>query len=261
MTLKLMTFNLRINLESDGGNAWPFRKLLAGQVIAARKPAVLGVQEASIDMLHDLQHALPNYSYVGEGREGDSKDEHCAIFYDKREIDILETGTFWLSESPQERGSKSWATSYPRICTWAECRIIKEDQRLFVFNTHLDHESQEAREQGIRMIYNHLNAEKRSSPAVLMGDFNAYPSNKVIRFLEGTGAIEGTTGNMASAFELGKPDTLTYHGYEGGKDGEPIDYIFVTPHLKVESHHIITESRDGLYPSDHYPVEAVITFD
>lgn len=260
MTLKLMTFNLRINLEIDGKNAWPFRKQLAGEVIAERNPAILGVQEASIDMLHDLQQALPNYSYVGEGREGGTKDEHCAIFYDKSQITILNTGTFWLSESPQQTGSKSWGTSFSRICTWAKCRIIENGQQLLVFNTHLDHESQEAREQGIRMIYDRLNAEERQDPAVLMGDFNAYPSNKVVRFLEGTGDIGGMRGNMACAVDLNRPDTLTYHGYEGGKEGEPIDYIFTTAHLKAANSHILTKNRQGLYPSDHYPVEAVITF-
>ena len=185
---------------------------------------------------------------------GGHEDEHCAIFYHRNGLEVVNSGTFGLSEYPEQIGAKSWDTGCPRICTWMQLR--KPDGKLCcIFNTHLDHMSSEARVKGIQLIVERLDTMCKdiSIPAVLAGDFNSNSEDDVIRYLNEMG--------LQNAYSVMKEQVAgrTYHGFDGGDTGEPIDYIFVTSEVQIVSIRINRKKYNGRYPSDHYPVAALLT--
>lgn len=252
MKLNVMSFNLRIDVEQDGENAWPHRVTEVANAIKAAGASVICTQEGTYAMLQQLKEYLPDYDWAGKGRRGGNEDEHCAIFYRRDMFEPIENGTFWLSETPERPGSMSWNTSLPRICTWV--RLKQQDGKEWrVFNTHLDHISSEARTKGIQVITERIIgvSDLQGIPAVLAGDFNSDPDSDVINKLEQEGLH-----NAYSALTEKDAVGCTFHGFNGGETGEPIDYIFVTPDIRFESASIDRSMYNGRYPSDHYPVVA-----
>ncbi|UQZ84651.1 Endonuclease/Exonuclease/phosphatase family protein [Paenibacillus konkukensis] len=256
--MTLMTFNLRTSRAPDGDNAWMYRFEQAAEMIREHDPLLFGTQEGHVGMLEDLR--LTDYQWVGEGRLGEDKDELSAIFFKPGLTDMVEHGTFWLSEQPEVPASVSWDSSLPRICTWAHVRHKATGAELLYFNTHLDHRGQLAREQGVRLIWSRIKEMRaaRRLPVVLTGDFNAEPDNAAIRFMRGQLAGKEEPVEMTDAYAAVKgPIGATFHNnYCGREEGQPIDYIFVTPDVRVESVLIDRRKIGGRYPSDHYPVVA-----
>lgn len=246
MVFSVMTFNLRMNTSDDGENAWPYRKDKAAQVIKDHEPLLIGIQEGFHSMLVDIEAAVPHYAIIGEGREGGKKDEYSAILYDKDKLDLIEHDQFWLSETPEVVGSSSWESACPRICTWARFKL-KDDQsqEILAFNTHLDHVSQEAREKGIELILEKAKKDIAANvPVILTGDFNVEPTNPVVNQIEEAGLLRIKT------------EGRTFHNFKGGREGEPIDYIFTSKAIQVKESEVERAAFDGVYPSDHYPVVA-----
>jgi endonuclease/exonuclease/phosphatase family metal-dependent hydrolase len=252
MEMKVMTFNLRVNVESDGKNSWPHRITKVAEVINTQQPLMFGTQEGNLDMLNDLSKELPDYEWIGQGRFGGKKDEFCAIFYKQEDVKLIQTEDFWLSETPSVPGSKSWETDYPRMCTIAHFKV-KDEKELLLFNTHLDHISQNARENGIKLIVEKMEKKIQETklPALLMGDFNSEPGNNVIQYLDGVNF-------MRSCYENEDMMGTTYHDFEGGEDGPQIDYIYFSEGLKQLEMGIDRTDFSGKYPSDHYPVWSTI---
>ncbi len=252
-----MTFNLRYNEPKDGANAWPNRVEHAALVIREQNPLIVGTQEGYYDMLTDLEPKLPGYAWIGQGRFGGRDNEHCAIFYKEAELELLEQGQFWLSETPDEIASKSWGSMFPRVCTWARFRHVGTGKQLMAYNTHLDHYSHDARCRGAKVIWDVIRSHKfeHSLPIALLGDFNSAPDDVPIRFLRGDMEYEGRSTWLKDAFTaLSGPIGLTAHSFKGGTEGEPIDYIFVSPDIEVLETMVVRRSVDGAFPSDHYPV-------
>src|SRR5699024_7904328 len=133
-------------------------------------------QEARYDMLMDLQKALPAYKWIGRSRSEDDRDEHCPIFYNPAKVNVVDHGTFWLSVTPDIPGSQSWDSSWPRICTWATFKGQSGEQ-FTVYNAHLDHMSEDARVNGIRVILERIQSQQKQ-PFLIMGDFNAKPDSE-----------------------------------------------------------------------------------
>lgn len=247
-----MTFNLRVNVQGDGSNAWPYRKHRAAAVIAAASPDLFGTQEGTGAMLKDLDEVLPDYSRIGTGRvgEGDSShDEHCALYYKPAEVTLLKQGQFWLSETPDVQGSISWDSCLPRICTWGLFQSKKNDGlRFYVMNTHFDHLGVTARQKSAKLMLEQIRRfrEEEELPVLLMGDLNAEPGEPEISLLR---------EQLQDAYALlGGPAGCTFHDFKGGTEGEPIDYIFATSDIEMTETIIHREKLDGAYPSDHYPV-------
>lgn len=254
--ISIMTFNLRTDVSSDGGNAWPHRKEAAARVITESGADIVGTQEGKPEMVIDLERLLPDYLWVGEGRQGGSTDEHCAIFYRRDRFEAVDSGNFGLSERPALLGHMSWDTACPRMCTWVRLRRTDGGGAgdLLVFNTHLDHISEEARTKGMSLIIERMRIAERSAvAAVLTGDFNCTPDSETVGLLQRAG--------LRSAYEASKGGTAvgrTFHGFEGEENGEPIDYIYIMGDASVESVRVDRALYDGRYPSDHYPVTAII---
>ncbi|MCZ8517128.1 endonuclease/exonuclease/phosphatase family protein [Paenibacillus filicis] len=264
MRFQAMTFNLRYDNLGDGPNQWSYRIDAVAAMIREHDPLVVGTQEGFYSMLIPLAEWLDDYAWTGTGRLGGQENEHCAIFYKKRELQLAETGTFWLSEQPDTPGSKSWDSNLPRICTWARFIHLETGLELAVFNTHLDHIGQRARSEGARMIKRAIKSlrERHGIAVLLTGDFNSHPGDDPIRFLRGeTDAAETEPKMLTDAYTALQGDIgLSAHSFQGGAEGEPIDYIFATPELHIAEVRIDRSRIQGRYPSDHYPVIAGMEF-
>jgi endonuclease/exonuclease/phosphatase family metal-dependent hydrolase len=261
MEFKVMTFNLRVNVAVDGMNAWDYRVGQAAQIIRQSGADVVGIQEGQLSMLKDLERELPTYSWIGTGRRGGTEDEYCAIFYKSSKLTVTNHHTFWLSETPNIPGSLSWKTRFPRICTRCDFQFDQQPEHQFsVFNTHLDHISEEARRNSALLIWETMKASSCSMPSLLTGDFNAMPESDVIRFFRGEIQIEEKKSNLIDCYsilsEKNENKLGTYHAFTGKTKGGPIDYIFATPSISIMDTKIIKKTVEGKYPSDHFPVIA-----
>ncbi|MFD1888402.1 endonuclease/exonuclease/phosphatase family protein [Paenibacillus wenxiniae] len=258
--VKVMTFNLRTYTAYDAGNEWSQRAPWAAQTIIDQAPAIVGVQEAYRLMLDDLQSQLPDYAWIGEGRRGGSEDEHCAIFYRPEKLELLEQGQFWLSETPEIAGSLGWDSDYPRICTWGWFRHRVSDVVIRVYNVHFDHMGEQARMEGAKLVVAMMKqhaATEPNSAGILMGDMNGTPSEPPLLYLNGQLPDQGELPGLQNVYDkLEGEYGRTFHDFEGGVDGEPIDYILVESMWQVRSAAIDRCHFNGKYPSDHYPVIA-----
>ncbi len=259
-TLKVMTFNLRTYTAYDKGNEWTQRAPWVAQTILDHAPAIIGVQEAYELMLNDLNPRLPHYDRIGQGRRGSNEDEHCAIFYHQQELELLEQGQFWLSETPTVEGSLGWDSDFPRICTWGRFRHRHTNQIIRVYNVHFDHIGQQARLEGAKLVVTVMKqhaAAERDSLGILMGDMNGTPSEPPLQYLRGQLPNIEELPELQNVYDhLQDEYGRTFHDFAGGVDGEPIDYIFTEPGWMVRYASIERRDFDGKYPSDHYPVIA-----
>ena len=255
--LRVMSFNIRNSHARD----WEARKGLVYEVIRDYAPDVLGLQEANSFHLKELSNEFPEYGQVGEGSMGGSKGQHSAILFLEERFKLIDSGSFWLSKTPTQP-SKSWRSAHHRICTWAELLVRETDRTLYIYNTHMDDGSREARENGARMIMEHIQGEVQTTPFVFMGDFNAPEDSEVLKIIKGNSeARQNLRIQMVDSFRVLYPDREnvgTYNGFTGQSDGPKIDYIMVRPSMKVIEASILQTNREGRYPSDHFPVTALI---
>lgn len=246
--LRVMTFNIRFDNPQDGPNRWPFRQELVRAVILAYQPDLLAVQEVTYRQLVYLQENLPGYeAFIGH-RQVDKNCQYPTIFFRTESMESGPGAEFWLSETPEVHCSKSWDSAFPRMVTYGLFRERSRDLWFYFANTHLDHISQWAREEGAKMV---LNLERRlQKPMILAGDFNDSPASKVHQLLAGPGSPFRDSWQ-----EAGQPDTRisTQHPFDGSFRGERIDWILVTPPFKVKAAAIIQDHYEGRYPSDHFP--------
>ncbi|MBD7964883.1 endonuclease/exonuclease/phosphatase family protein [Fictibacillus norfolkensis] len=253
--MKVMTFNIRVDIPGLQENAWGDRYKGVSQLINDESPVIVGMQEANESMIRDVMQNLSIYDWTGEPRR--RGDEGTPIFYRTDLFTLLDSDTFWLSETPNEVGSMSWNTSYPRVCTWAELSLIEgPNTRFRVFNTHLDHMSEEARVQGIKLIGETIHRLNQTShlPFLLMGDFNDVPSSKTFQYCEKELQLKKAFKTMGENIE----DRLTFHDFKGDVQGEPIDFIFTSQDVMISQSKIIRTKMEHGYPSDHYPVTVEI---
>ncbi|MBN1901562.1 endonuclease/exonuclease/phosphatase family protein [Candidatus Sumerlaeota bacterium] len=264
LDIKFMTFNIRNGLAKDGENHWNLRKDFVSDIIREYAPDALGVQEAFRFQLDELNKRLPEYGELGIGRDGGDMGEYSAILFRKERFDVEESGTFWLSETPSEP-SAHWGNNCRRVCTWARLTEKSSARSLYIYNTHLDHQSQSSREKGVRLIMKRIQERTHQYPFVLMGDFNVGENNPVIFYLKGISQdADASPIPVVDAFRTLYPDEKavgTYNQFTGYSDGAKIDYIFVTPNTRTLDAAIVRTNREGRYPSDHYPVTARLLFE
>jgi len=255
-SLKVMTFNIRLNLASDSMNAWPYRKDKVASQVMYHHPDILGVQEALHEQMLDLKNSLAGYKYCGGGRDdGKTKGEYSAIFYDTTKLELLETNTFWLSTTPKIPGSKSWDAAITRIMTWAEFRDRKTKKIFFAFNTHFDHRGVEARKQSALLLLEKVYEIAGKYPAVITGDFNAIPSDEPIRIItDKSGKLHLKDSKEFSITpHYGPMGSFNAFGPKEIHD-DPIDYIFFKGKWTVLNHATISQTWGGRFASDHFAV-------
>jgi endonuclease/exonuclease/phosphatase family metal-dependent hydrolase len=251
--LAIMTFNLRY-ASSNAPNAWPQRRPVMRDCIRQAAPDLFGTQEGLYQQLKDLASDLSEYAWVGTGRDGGSHGEFMAIFYRKDRFEPLEYDHFWLSDTPNVIASTTWGNRNRRMVTWVRFLDRRANQQFFLFNTHLDHEIQVAREKAAELIRERITALKTTLPVVLTGDFNAAAgSNKAYSVLTDDNFL---TDTWTSARERLNEQFGTFHDYQAPRAGARIDWILTRGPVSAEKIEIVTCSRDGQYPSDHFPVIA-----
>ncbi len=256
--LNIMTFNIRYSTLRDSVNAWLYRKDNAAAQVLFHETHILGVQEALHEQIVDLKDRMPRFKYVGVGRDdGKIKGEYSAIFYDTTRLSVLESQTFWLSETPSVAGSKSWDAAITRIVTWAKMKDKLTKKTFFVFNTHFDHIGKVARRESAKMILEQVNKIAGSSHAIITGDFNAQPDDEPIKVLvDATNPLKLLDTKALSASGHYGP-TGTFNGFKSKEaSDQPIDYIFTLKKIPVLQHATLSQTWGGLFSSDHFPVFA-----
>lgn len=260
--LTVMTFNIRYGTADDGANQWSARKEHLFAILRREDADLVGLQEALDFQIDDIVAAAPRYAVVGVGRDdGARRGEHSAILFRTDRLHVAETGTFWLSDTPEVVASKSWGNTITRICTWA--RFIDRDGRGFWhFNLHLDHQSQPSRERSTVLLRERIDARAvKTEPVVVTGDFNVGETNPAV--LTMTAVSAGTPGFVDTFRVLHRDDREagTFNGFTfGTTGGDKIDYVFTQPGTEVLRAEILRDSRDQRYPSDHFPVVARVRF-
>jgi endonuclease/exonuclease/phosphatase family metal-dependent hydrolase len=247
-----MSFNVRLPLESDGANRWQARRELAAEAIAQAAPDVIGTQE-----LHKVQgdwlvERLPRYAWFGRDRRGGHDDEHMGVFYRADRLRVVESGDFWLSDTPGVPGSISWGHPFPRMAIWALFERIADGRRFYLFNTHLPYRDEDdaARERGARLLAERIAALPADVPVVVTGDFNATPEAAVHAAL-----TERLDDAWTAAATRTGPEA-TFHAFSGTADRR-IDWILVRGFEVREARTLdACEGADGRCPSDHFPVLA-----
>ena len=258
--LHVMSFNIRLNTAADSLNAWPYRKDKAASQILFHEAHIVGVQEALHDQMADLQQRMTTYKYVGVGRDdGKEKGEYSAIFYDTTRLQALQSQTFWLSETPTVPGSKSWDAAITRVVTWARFKDRKTGKIFFVFNTHFDHKGQEARRQSAHLLLQKVKELAGRNPAVITGDFNATPADEPIQVIVTNGNTDKLVDSKAISQHPHYGPTGTFNGFQPKEtSNDPIDYIFIKNGVKVLKHATLSQTWEGRFSSDHFPVLATI---
>ena len=257
--LRVMSFNIRLNTESDGENAWPYRIDAVEHIM--RDADVVGVQEALPGMIETLDTRLEGWARIGIGRDADGGGEYSAIFYRTDRLERLADDTFWLSETPEVPGSKSWDAAITRIATWGTFFDRASGDELTIINTHFDHVGQVAREQSAQLIVDRFDQLASDGPVVLMGDFNVTPHNPVYPVLtEGTGLSDARL--VSSTPPTGVAGT--WNGFGRDEPVRRIDFMFVRG-LVVERFATRDETigevlgtDNARYPSDHFAVIATV---
>ena len=254
--LNIMTFNIRLDIASDSLNAWQYRKDKAASQILFHEADIIGVQEALHNQMLDLQQSLKDYQYTGVGRDdGKTKGEYSAIFYNTTRLELLRSSTFWLSETPAVPGSKSWDAAITRIVTWAKFKDKTNGEIFYHFNTHFDHIGKIARRESAKMILKVVDSIAGKTIALITGDFNAHPADEPIQVIvDKSNALHLTDSKETSLTEHYGP-TGTFNAF-GPKENsnDPIDYIFFNHGIKVLKHATISQSWQGRFSSDHFPV-------
>ena len=264
--IRIVSFNLKSDFLTRSKNKWANRRSLAAKVIKDSGAAIIGVQELLPHMRKDVGELLDmDYSILGFGRfsgRKPHKDEHSDIIIKNSSADVRLIKTFWLSKNPEEI-SRAYYAFFPRICTVAEVHLKEIDRTIRVFNTHFDHICGLARKLGAKVILEYMQKfnQQRPMPTILMGDLNAKPHSKAVRYLREHNKeypdIHLT--DVYSALHCCSVGNTLHHFNGKIKVGAPpIDYIFVSDEFEVVDSKIITDPVEGKYPSDHYPLLATL---
>ncbi len=253
-TLNVMTFNIRY-AHTRPPDLWPDRLPVIVDLITRWRPDIIGTQEGLYPQLRDLERTLPDYAWIGLGRDGGSRGEFMAVFYRRDRLEPLEYDHYWLSDTPALPGSRTWGNNYPRMVTWVRFRERASGRELLFVNTHFDHEVQHSRERAAALIVQRLAGIRPELPIILAGDFNVPAGgNPVYSTLTGPGGFSDSWRNPGRPLSLG-----TFHGFKGidaARGTARIDWILTRGPVSALSSDIVTDAINGQFPSDHFPVVA-----
>lgn len=255
-----MSFNLRYASDHEP-NSWARRRRVVAELLRVELPTLLGTQEGLAAQLRDVRADLPEYyDRIGVGREGADRGEFMAIFYDTRRLTAVASDHFWLSDLPEVVGSSTWGNGSVRMATWVRFADRRTGAGFFALNTHLDNVSEYARVRGAELLRDRIEVLAQGLPVVLTGDFNAAAENSVPYEILTGGAGLADTWRVAT--EHCSPPYATWHGYAAPvPDGARIDWILVGGAVTVLAAGINTFARNGQFPSDHLPVQALLRWE
>lgn len=256
LELNVMTYNIRYDNPQDSLNNWKFRKDNAAKAVKFYDADILGTQEVLHNQLQDLKDRLPNYDVVGVGREdGKEKGEYSALWYKKDRFKVMQSGYFWLSETPQVIGSKGWDGACERIASWAKLKEKHSGKEVFALNTHFDHIGVIARKESVKLILEKVAELSKGCPVVVTGDFNAEPESSVVKDMTDAANQKHLIDSRSISPIVYGPD-WSFHdfGRLPIKNRQIIDYVFVRNGVKVLKYGVLAEQNNTAYLSDHAPV-------
>ena len=258
--LDVMSFNIRYGTAKDGENHWSARREMLFDLIRERDADLVGLQEALAFQIDEILAAVPGYAVVGVGRDdAGGAGEFSAILFKTGRFRVADAGTFWFSDTPETPASASWGNAITRICTWA--RFVDRDGRgFYLFNLHLDHQSQPSREKSTALLRRRIDARAfPADPVVVTGDFNAGEDNPALAVLVWKADPASPFVDTYRVKHPGETTVGTFNGFRmDNTAGEKIDYVLAQPGTEVISAEIVRTSRNGRYPSDHFPVVATV---
>ncbi len=247
-TIKIMTYNIRLETKDDNINEWSKRKKGLVSLIKKSNPDILGIQEGLPNQILYLSKNLDEYSMIGEGRDGKDKGEYSAIYYKNKKLKLEKDETFWLSETPK-KPSVGWDAALKRIATVGVFTTLNSNKKLVVYNSHFDHIGKIAREKSVNLIINHIKINNYFKNAIIvMGDFNSVSSETPIKLLKEN--LDDSFNKIHQKRPFG-----TFNGFDlKSKLTRRIDYIF-TKNIDVYRYkHISEKLPNGHWPSDHLPI-------
>jgi dephospho-CoA kinase len=256
--IKAMTFNIRMDTKSDGINQWSNRSKHCAELIQFHQSDFIGMQEAFIHQIKDLALNLPGYAWFGKGRDdGKEAGEFSPLFYNKKKFTLLRENTFWLSDSCEKVGF-GWDAACRRVVTWGEFQAKSTGKKFFVFNTHFDHLGKIARRESSKLVLRKINEIAGKNPVIMTGDFNATPDDEPIQILiDPTNPLRLIDSEKISKNGHYGPYS-TFNAFKQEQEGKHIDYIFVKNGPKCLQHSTHTETWENRFPSDHFPVSAIL---
>lgn len=281
--LRVASYNLRYDNPADSLNNWQYRKDIVAKLIQFHDFDIFGSQEGLQHMLAQLSNKLPEYSYIGVGRDdGEQKGEHSAIFYKTKMFQLLDKGDFWLSENTS-KPNIGWDAALPRIVSWGKFKVKQTGMEFYFFNTHFDHVGVQARKESAKLILRKINDIAKEKPTLLTGDFNVDQNSASFKVLNGSDLLS----DAYDLAELQYGAEGTFNGFKINTRSESrIDHVFVTSDFKVIKHGILTdtyhtdmktlkkEKNSGAHPieislyqnearltSDHYPILSILKYD
>ena len=235
-TLSVMTFNMRYDNPEDGADNWRFRRGRVAEVIASHGVDVFGTQELLANQLGDLKRLLPGYRFTP-----------------------LESGTFWLSETPDVAGSKGWDGACERVATWVVLHDRDGGREFLFVNTHLDHVGQVARDEGVNLLRERIEALRGDRPVILTGDFNSEPGSSVVAHVQKDGVLHDV--KQVAARKSGTEWSFSDFGQIPEAERPLLDYIFVSDGIAADLYEVLPDTLGGGYVSDHAPVMAIVKFE
>lgn len=261
--LTVMSFNVRYDNPADSMNNWRYRSTRVADAINFYAADIVGTQEVLQNQLNDLRSRLKDYDMVGVGREdGKCQGEYAALWYRKDRFEAVDTGNFWLSATPEIAGSMGWDGACVRIATWALLRDKSTGKELLALNTHLDHVGVVARREGISLILERIASMRGSNAVVMTGDFNSTPDSDVVEHIIGKSTPGHLTDTRLTSPVVYGP-SWSYHEFGTLPYDKRvlIDYVFIGGPLKAMRYGVLSETRDGLWLSDHCPVLATMSWE
>ena len=246
--LKVMTFNIRYGTADDGEHGWPRRRALVAGLIDRESPDVLAIQEALHFQLEELAPVLDGYRKLGQHREGGTEGEFSGLYVRRGSVELLDWGEFWLSSTPGSVASIGWDAAITRMAVWADVRVGGSESPVRIYGTHFDHRGERARVESARLITEHAEGRR---PSIVMGDLNVPEEAEAMQVFFDAG-FRSTVPTLHPDVALG-----TFNGFRDPDGGRRIDHILVTDELILRAAEIL-DDRNGLFPSDHYPVVAVL---
>lgn len=261
-SLRVMSFNVRLSAANDGENAWHKRADVFFNTVRAFRPDLIGFQEVMADQYDAMIARMPEYGFSGVARDdGRRRGEWALIGFRKDIFQSVNHGDFWLSEEPSVPGSKSWDAALTRICSWVQLRDTTTGREFVFANTHFDHKGVIARQEASKVLSRELSKIAAGVPAVLTGDLNVTeddPAYAILVHSANPGAITWIDA-YREVHPTRLPDELSFHAFKGETMGARIDFIFHTAHFTAVAAAIDhSSSADGHFPSDHFPVTAIL---
>lgn len=254
---RVAAFNIRYNAEADekSGNGWEFRKAPVAKVIWDHQFDIVGTQEGDAQQLEDLKALLPGYEYLGHPYGGQGDLHNAATFYKTTLFEVVDTGVFWFSETPEEP-SVGWDASDRRITHWTKFKVKESGKIFFFFNAHFYWRLEEARRESGPLLVRKIKEIAGDAPAICVGDFNSTDETAQIQAIN---SFLGDAYHQTQSPRQGVENTNMGGGVFQGEPKNRIDYIFVTPQIQVKDYKVLSDQYKGdRYPSDHLPVTSLV---